>query len=212
MFLRVLVFIFLFSLVFILACDGEDSNDQIDSLKAAQEQFSRAGEKLAESMKEMTEAMQSNSDIKPVPYNQLTEIFPDKVNDFIRTSAEGKTTEMMGINISEVQAVYNSGKNCQLKVQLTDMGNMSGLTIMAAAAWAFNDFSNENANEFERTTTFDGNKALEKYNKLERKGKVSILIAERFVLEVQGVNVEIIQISDFVKQIDLARLKSMIEK
>ncbi len=212
MYHRVSIYLALIAALIFLYCSNDNDDDQINSIQEAEEQISQAGEKLAESMKEMTDAMQGKAGKEPVHYTKLKNLLPERVNAFTRTSAEGKTTNTMGMKISEVEAAYKSDSDSRLDIHITDMGNMSGLTAMASAAWAFSDFESDTDEGYEKTTRINGNKAMEKYNKIQRNGKLSILIAERFVFEIEGNDVEMDQLKGFVDKINLDVLKDIGEK
>ncbi len=80
---------------------------------------------------------------------------------------------------------------------------------MTGYAWANNEIDRESDNEYEKSTTFKGYKALEKYNKKTHSGDLSVLIGGRFVVEAQGSNVDMKALKDVLASVDLKKLDGM---
>jgi hypothetical protein len=89
------------------------------------------------------------------------------------------------------------------------MGSISGLVGMSRFAWANNEFERESDDGYEKTTTFEGYKAIEKYTVSTQKGELQIIIGKRFVVDVDGRRVEMSQVLDAARTIDLEKLESL---
>jgi hypothetical protein len=115
----------------------------------------------------------------------------------------------MGMNISKANADYGDAENnVSLDINITDLGNISGLSGLAAYGWYMVDIDKETETGYEKTFTYKGNKGFEKYDNEGKYGEVSILVAKRFVVEVNGNQVTMDQIKAAVDMIDIGKLES----
>jgi len=79
------------------------------------------------------------------------------------------------------------------------------------AAWSKLDVDRETDDGYERTTTFDGHKAYEKYNDKRKRGEINLIVNSRFIVQVEGRGVEMDELKRAIKKIDLddlAKLKA----
>ena len=71
------------------------------------------------------------------------------------------------------------------------------------------DVDRESDDGYEKTSTFGGYKSREKYNKSGKSGEMSVLVGDRFVVEVDGNNVDMNTIKTALSKVDLGKLNSM---
>lgn len=62
---------------------------------------------------------------------------------------------------------------------------------------------------YEKTFTYKGNKGYEKYNNKYQNGEISVLVAKRFVVEINGKNVSMDEMKYSLDMIDIGKLESM---
>jgi hypothetical protein len=86
---------------------------------------------------------------------------------------------------------------------------VSGIVGLATVAWSRAEIDSETETGYEKTTTFSGHKAFEKFDTAGKDGQLSILVGGRFVVEVEGSNVTMDQLKTAAGQIDLVKLESM---
>ena len=89
---------------------------------------------------------------------------------------------------------------------------MTGLAGMATYAWANVEMDRENDSGYEKTTTFNGFKAHEKYDRSSKSGDFSVLVGNRFVVEANGHNTDMDTIRGTVGKVDLRKLDGMKNK
>jgi hypothetical protein len=126
-----------------------------------------------------------------------------------RTNATGEKTAAMGMQISNAEGRYSSDQGSSITVKITDIGSMSGLAGMTAYAWANVSVDRETDTGYEKTTTYNGYKAHEKYDKQNKSGEISVMVGDRFVVEVDGNNIEMGAIKDALGKVDIGKLNSM---
>ncbi len=144
-----------------------------------------------------------------VEFKVLKDMLPESIGNMKRTSANGEKTAAMGMQVSNAEGRYENDQNGGVTVKLTDIGSMTGLAGMAAYAWAATDVERESDNGYEKTSTFNGFKSHERWEKSSNSGEVSVLVGGRFVAEVSGYNTSMDALKDALGKIDLKKLEGM---
>lgn len=176
-----------------------------------------AGKAIQEGTQGMAEALQGlrgadaeGRTVEPVDFRELKALLPASLPGMERENAEGEKNSALGVKVSQANARYASGSaGTSATVSITDMGSVSGLVGLATYAWAGMDVDRETETGYERTTTFDGHKAFEKYDNTSRSGEISIMVAGRFVVQVEGNDVPMDFLKDAARSIDLNKLAAM---
>lgn len=201
---KINLFILAFSTIIFFSC-GEKQESPMEKLTQKSKEF---GE-IADKMKEATEEFTEGKKVNPVDFRELKALLPENVANLKRTNIEGEKVAVMGVNISNANADYSDDQNNQtINLKITDMGNISGLSGLAAYGWYMADIDKENETGYEKTTTYKGNKAFEKYDNQGQYGELNILVAKRFMVEANGNNVTMDQIKAAVDMIDFGKLES----
>lgn len=154
---------------------------------------------LNEMEKSMNEAGEGTGEV--VDFRILKDALPETLVGLKRTSHTGQKTGFGNIQISTAQADYSEGEK-QINVTITDTGGM-GMAMAGLAAWANMEMDSESDTGFERTTTIDGKKAFEKFDKTSGYGEVTVIDDNRFIVAVNGQNVSMDDLRDAVKKIDI---------
>ncbi len=195
-------------------------------MEEASEQMAKAGEKMAEGfgegmeemakgMEEMAKALGQMSDevvdskVEPVDYKDLKSLLPGDLRGLNRTDASGEKTSALGMKISQATAEYENNDGGSIEIEITDMGNMNKLVRMTQLAWLATDIDQEGDSGYEKTTTIKGHRAFESWDKDQEYGQVTLFVAERFVVKVDGNNVDMDDIKKAVDKIDLNKLAKM---
>lgn len=200
----------LFTLLLILGCGENKQNpeNQTDNTESGNKQGDL--ESFAENMKNLSESFNEGKKVTPVDFRELKALLPENIANLKRTNASGEKSSAMGINISKAEADYNDEQgNKSIDVEITDLGSVSGLTAFAAYGWYMADIDKETENGYEKTFMYKGNKAFEKYNKSSQNGEISVLVAKRFMVELNGNNVTMDELKAALDMIDIGKLESM---
>jgi hypothetical protein len=166
-------------------------------------------EDMAKAMQQLSEAMQKASPVEPVNFRTLKALLPKELPGMKRTSAEGSKTSAMGVKVSQAEATYTNKDGGTIHIQIMDMGSMKDMVGMAMAGWAMAEYDRETDTGYERTLDYKGNKAMEEWDNEAKSGKISVLVANRFVVEVEGDGVDMRTIKAALDKIDLKKLASM---
>lgn len=191
---------------------GGGSNSAQETAEQAAEEASSGGSSAAESvegaMEEMKKQMQGDGEAKEVTdFRELKKLLPEELAGLERSSHTGQKTGAMGFKIAAAEAVYE-GENGRLEVVLTDFAGM-GRAMLSMVPWAEIEIDKETDTGYERTTMIKGYKAFEEYDSQAKRGKISIIADGRFVVAIEGDNVEAKVMRDALDGIDLEALSAM---
>ncbi len=154
-------------------------------------------------------AANSGKKVETVDYKELKALLPEALPGMKRTAASGETSSAMGMQISNAEGRYSSDDGSSATIKITDIGSMTGLAGMTAYAWARVDVDRETDTGYEKTAMLNGYKSHEKYDKQSKAGEVSVLVGDRFVVEVEGNNVDMDAIKSALGKVDLGKLNRM---
>ena len=84
-----------------------------------------------------------------------------------------------------------------------------GVALMGMAAWSMASIDKETENGYEKTTEYQGHKAFEKYNTQSKNGEISVIVANRYIVQVEGRDVSIDKIKSVLGDIDLGKLADL---
>ncbi len=206
--------------IFCWSCGGssesESSSNQEENTSReenmAEDEPENPQQAMQQAMKEIEKAVEETGmgKVEPVDFRTLKDLLPESVAGIDRSSSEGEKSGAMGIKVSKAEARYDEdGK--RIDITITDMGSMSagGMGGMFSAGWLMAEIDRESDKEYERTTTYDGHKAYEKYNYDRQRGEISLMVAGRFLINVEGVKISMDDIKEALEEIDLDELESM---
>jgi hypothetical protein len=187
----------------------EETSKKVEEAGKKMEEAARqGGEGMADAMKQMGEALTAGKKIDPVDFRELKSLLPETLPATKRTKAQGERAAALGINVSKAEASYQSDQGGSIDITITDMGNMSGITAMAAC-WALVDIDRESDSGYEKTGRYKGHKMHEKYDIPDRRGEIDVLVANRFIVEIDGNDMKMDALKGALDQIDVSKLDSM---
>jgi hypothetical protein len=170
--------------------------------------------KLAEQNRQAMTEMNKGKVIEAVPGATLKALLPEELPGMKRTDATAERTQAMGYDTSNAEGQYNATDNSggRVKIKITDTGNMSGSVRLGMSAWAMGSYSRETDTGYEKTTTVNGCKGMEKYDTKNKEGSLQLLAADRFIVDVEGYNVTMDVMKQAVDKIDLKKLAAAAPK
>lgn len=163
-------------------------------------------------MSGMTAAATGGKKVDPVDFRELKSMLPASAGGITRTDASGEKSGALGIMVSSAEGKYETPDGKSIMLKIADIGSLSSVAGMTGYAWANNEIDRESDNEYEKSTTFKGYKALEQYNKKTHAGNLSVLVGNRFVVEAHGTNVEMKALKAAIESVDLRKLDGMKNK
>lgn len=167
---------------------------------------------LSEAMKQVQEAAQKlqggdGKAVESVDFRKLKDLLPQSIAGLDRKNASGERNGVKGLTVSMAEGEYGSGDQTA-KVVITDVGGNS-FALMGMAAWATLDIDKEDENGYERTTTLDGHKGLERYNNKSKSGELNLLVGNRYIITVKTEGLAADRLQKAISAIDLKELESL---
>ncbi len=194
-------------------CTGSKTPEEKAAEEAAaaiEKHAEEAGTDMEKAAKEMAKAMEGLANGEKMPIvepKKLKTLLPETLMGMTRTEFESESVGMAGFQISSAKAAYEKDGG-KIRINIADTGGM-GVAMMGMAAWASVSIDKENENGYERTGEIDGYKSFERYDRPGKNGEVSVLVAKRFIVTVNGDNVSESDLKNAVKGIDLGNLAGM---
>ncbi|MEM9822564.1 MAG: hypothetical protein AAF985_15895 [Bacteroidota bacterium] len=144
---------------------------------------------------------------KAVSFRTLKELYPKYLAGLKRVKYNGSTNGIGGFRASVADAEYEEDDQ-SVDISIIDGGGM-GMALMGMAAWSKFEIDEESDDGYKRTTTFDDHKALEECRDNNRRCSLTLLAYGRFIISLQGRDVEMKMLKKMVRDMDLDRLVSM---
>jgi hypothetical protein len=195
----------------------QDAGKQMEqAAKEVETAAKKGGEGMAEAMGRMgmavggavTGAAKSmGTAVEPVDFRELKNLLPDGIGAMKRTAAEGEKAGGFGFVVSHAEARYEGGGG-RATLKITDPGSLSGMAAMAAM-WMNLELDKESETGYEKTGTANGRRFHEKYDKSSKSGEYTVIVANRFIVEVDGHGIDMPTMKKALEQINLAKLESM---
>ncbi len=195
------------------ACGGSDDASVAD---AEVEETGQAGVfgQLGQ-LQDAAEQMQAAAErppADPVNFRILRDQLPETLDGYERTNAEGATQSAMGFAISEANATYTGAESDagapEITLKIADYGALPSLALMGMA-WTMADVDRETSTGYEKTVQMAGHRGYRTYDTESRRGEFSLSVAERFLVQVSGSNVDDAQIEDALRAVNVDALAAM---
>jgi hypothetical protein len=205
---RIYLFLFVIALS-LYACGGnEEAAAEQETTEQAEETTQSPQEAAQKAVEEMQKQMSGDGEAKEViDFRKLKEQLPAELNGMERVSHTGEKVGAMGFKMSTAKAEYQDGER-ELEINLIDYAGL-GMAKMGLAAWATAEVDRETDSGYERTTTINGYKAFEEYDRNTKNGKISILAGDRYIVTIEGQNVEEGAMREALEALDLATIMSL---
>jgi Yip1 domain len=145
----------------------------------------------------------ANGKAPPIEVAKLQALLPASIGAYQRTVVESTGMGAVG---GAAEGTYAAGDN-SFRLKIVDMSALGAIAGIGAAMGA--QHSREDADSYERTTTVGGQLQSESWNKSNRDGKFSIVVANRFMIEAEGKAASIDELKAAVATIDQGNLLSL---
>jgi hypothetical protein len=198
-------------LLLVAACGKSDEQKAAEAAaKQMAEALTAAGATGAAGAAALGSALAAGTASDAVDFRVLKELLPDEINGMPRTSSDGEKNSAMGFTMSRAEARYETqGTNSSIKIQISDVGAMTGAAAMAMYAWASVEVDRENQTGYEKTTTIKGYRGYEKFDRQTNYGELSLMVGGRFMVELEGNEVGMDALKAALDKLDLGKLEGM---
>jgi hypothetical protein len=163
---------------------------------------------VQEAMQQAAAMSQQSGGAEPASAESLADRLPREVNGLERVDVERTESGAMGMKVSATVARYEGDEGRQVTIAITDIAGLGATAMMGAAAWAMTEFDRTTETGYSRTSRFEGFKAMES---LSGEGgrvntELAIVVAERFIIQIEGRGVDMDVLKDAARDLDLRGL------
>ncbi len=146
---------------------------------------------------------------KPVGAGELKAMLPADADGLRRTNARGEKTGAFGANVVQATGEYGDGEGPRVEINITDLAAMGPFGALAGFGWMQTEVDSEGDHGYERTTEQGGFKTLEKYTNASRSGTITVVVGNRFIVEVEGRNIDPTKLQACARAIDFSALDNL---
>jgi negative regulator of sigma E activity len=164
--------------------------------------------KTAEQNRPASAQMNQGKVVEAVSGATLKELLPAELPGMKRTSASGERNQMMGVDVSSAEGQYEAtdGQDASVYIRITDIGGVAGPTRTGMTSWATMQYNQETDTGYQKTTTFNGYKAVEQYRTQAQSGTLHVWVADRFIVEIGGEQMSMDALKEMGSKLDFKKL------
>ncbi len=177
--------------------------------KKAEEQ---AAKNLVEGLTEMAKSA-NKVESKVEDLKKLTPISNEALKSFLPEELAGmrrsnfNVTNAMGFAAGEAE--YKQDDTSQVRVTVHDCAGEAGSAFYSMQYFLRLNMEQENDNGYTKAVDFMDSRAVETYDKSANEYNLVFLAADRFLVSVEGENVELGKVKETAKSLDYDKLKSL---
>ena len=141
-----------------------------------------------------------------VHYSKLIPLLPDAPKDWTAEEAEGQTNEDAGFRLTTVHRDYRKGDGDTVptaSISILDSAANPEYVATTTNAWKQ---SSQTPEGYSKPVTIDGNPGFESFEKEPKHSALWVMIAKRYLVQIELQNLEPAELQDWVKRIELKKL------
>ena len=204
-------FLLLLAALFLTACGGPGA-EEAQREKIEENGFSSNSsgdpQTIEEAVDEVRENLKGDGEPKEVvDFRALKDLMPSSLLGMDRTEHNGEKAGAFGMNMSTATAKYEDGGQ-NMEVSILDFAGITG-ALSGMASWANVEVDRESKDGFERTIEINGYKAFEKYDSKRKYGELSVIVEDRFIVNIKGEDIKAQDLRKALQKIGLKRLAKL---
>ncbi len=206
-----------------VACQSSEQKQAEDAAKQAAKAIEQAAkgtesgaaqaakglEQMAKGLEAMAGGAMSGDNpkpVSPVSFRELQTLFPD-LDGWDKAKPTGEQMSAP-FSFSQAEARYRKGES-RVEIKIVDSG-FNQLLFTPFAMFMQAGYEKETSSGYEKSTTVGGQPGMEKWNTEGKDGEVMAFVGKRYILTVEGRNVDDIKVlRDVVGKIDLPKLAAL---
>lgn len=144
--------------------------------------------------------------LEPVPAASLVRLLPTSLPGMRRIEVTSRPENVKSLHGNLASARYESN-GATITLTVGDAGEAAGL--LRLYAWFDPFLDKSTASGYDRRRRYDGHFLKEEYNRSDRKGKVAMIVDDRFVIGAEGANVDDAALLEAVRAVDARMLVAL---
>ncbi|HEY4366133.1 MAG TPA: Yip1 family protein [Steroidobacteraceae bacterium] len=186
-----------------LAQYGKEMEKAGKQMEAAQK--SGDGAAQADALKAVMGAALGGAGVEALPPDQLKPFVPESLAGMPRKDVSVERGGALGMQISTAHATYANDAGRSVQLEITDTGTAKGL--LAFAGWAGMEGEKQSDGGYEKTYRADGRLVHEEWS--GSSGQYTVVLGDRFTVELQGDADNIDQLKSALGELNLAGLEAL---
>jgi hypothetical protein len=159
----------------------------------------------ADALKTMMGAALGGGNVEALAPDRLKPFVPESLAGLPRKDVSVERNNAMGMQISEAHATYGNDAGRSVRLEITDTGTAKGL--LAFAGWAGMEGEKQSSSGYEKTYRADGRLIHEEWS--GSSGEYTVVLGDRFTVELKGDADNIDQLKAALGELDLAALEAL---
>jgi hypothetical protein len=132
---------------------------------------------------DMQKKMEELKKLTPLTTDQLKTLLPEQLMGLKRTSFNANS--MMGFASAEAR-YKNENEDKEIELNILDCAGEAGAGVYSLSYWTKMSMQSESDNGYTKTVDFDGNKAVETYEKGSDRYELTYVASDRLLVTVKG--------------------------
>lgn len=163
-------------------------------------------EAAADRMGSITGADTAGGPAQAIPIDQLQGLLPEKLGKFSRFEISSSSAGAAGLGGAQAEGRYRHGDD-SFDLQIMDIAVLGGFAAFADAI----DMQSSRQTEtgYAKTGKVKGRITTEEWDNSSRRGKYSVLVANRFLIEASGSAPDIAVLKEAVQSVGFKRLEKL---
>ena len=151
-------------------------------------------------------AQDTPSSIAVIDYSKLLPLLPEPPVGWTADKAEGSTDDSSGAALSTAHRDYKKGEadNAPItSISILDSAGNPDYVATTVTAWKESSSTSEG---YAKPITIDGNPGYETYENENKHGTLSVMVAKRFLVQIESQGQEAKELQEWAKRVDLKKL------
>ena len=132
---------------------------------------------------DMQKKMEELKKLTPLTTDQLKTLLPEELMGLKRTSFNANS--MMGFASAEAR-YKNENDEKEIELNILDCAGEAGAGVYSLSYWTKMSMQSESDNGYTKTVDFDGNKAVETYDKAGDRYELTYVASDRLLVTMKG--------------------------
>ena len=191
-----------------IACGGSAPQQNAPPAATTTPTPADAAAQVAQGMQQAAQGLQQmgQQTAKSVDFEKLVALLPD-VNGWTRGKPKGEQVSM-GITMSHAKTEYQKG-DASIDLEITD-SSFNQLVLSPFTMFLAAGYSERNSEGYSKSAPMGGHPGFEKWNNENKDGEVTVVVANRFIVNAKGRGTENIDpVKALVQAVNLGALAAL---
>jgi hypothetical protein len=186
-----------------LAKSAESAGKQLEAAQKsgdADAQVAAAGNAVAA-------VLGGGAKVEALPTDRMKSFLPTTLAGLKQIESSASRNGALGMQVAEAKARYGSDDGRGVELEITDMGSAKGL--MGLASWVNVEEDKQTQTGYEKTYKQGENMIHEEWDSQSKSGEYSVVLAQRFIVKINGTANSAEQLKSYIAGVDLAGLAAL---